>query len=40
MWLRSLGWEDPLETGIATHSSIVACRIPWTEEPEVTKSQT
>ena len=31
--VRSLGWEDPLETGIATHSSIIAWRIPWTEEP-------
>ena len=29
----SLGWEDPLEDGIATHSSILAWRIPWTEEP-------
>ena len=29
----SLGWEDPLEKGMATHSSILACRIPWTEEP-------
>ena len=29
----SLGWEDPLEKGTATHSSILACRIPWTEEP-------
>ena len=29
----SLGWEDPLQTGIATHSSILAWRIPWTEEP-------
>ena len=28
-----LGWEDPLEEGIATHSSILAWRIPWTEEP-------
>ena len=27
--LRSLGWEDPLEKGTATHSSILACRIPW-----------
>ena len=30
---RSLGWEDPLEKEIATHSSILAWRIPWTEEP-------
>ena len=29
----SLGWEDPLEEGMATHSSIIAWRIPWTEEP-------
>ena len=29
-WIRSLGWEDPLETGKATHSSILAWRIPWT----------
>ena len=32
-WVRSLSWEDPLEEGMATHSSILACRIPWTEEP-------
>ena len=29
----SLGWEDPLEEGVATHSSVLAWRIPWTEEP-------
>ena len=29
----SLGWEDPLEEGMATHSSILAWKIPWTEEP-------
>ena len=29
-WVRSLGWEGPLEKGKATHSSILACRIPWT----------
>ena len=29
-WVRSLGWEDPLEEGTATHSSILAWRIPWT----------
>ena len=34
----SLGWEDPLEEGIATHSSILAWRIPWTEEPGGLKS--
>ena len=33
IWVRSLGWEDPLEKGTATHSSILAWRIPWTEEP-------
>ena len=32
-WVRSLGWEDPLEKGMATHSSILAWRNPWTEEP-------
>ena len=32
-WVRSLGWEDPLEKGLATHSSVFAWRIPWTEEP-------
>ena len=32
-WVRSLGWEDPLEEGMATHFSILAWRIPWTEEP-------
>ena len=32
-WVRSLGWEDPLERGLATHSSILVWRIPWTEEP-------
>ena len=33
VWVRSLGPEDPLEKGMATHSSILAWRIPWTEEP-------
>ena len=36
MWesrVQSLGWEDPLENEMATHSSILAWRIPWTEEP-------
>ena len=33
IWVRSLGQEDLLEKGIATHSSILAWRIPWTEEP-------
>ena len=32
-WVRSLFWEDPLEEGMATHSSILAWRVPWTEEP-------
>ena len=32
-WVRSQGWEDPLEKGMATHSSILAWRILWTEEP-------
>ena len=32
-WVRSLGCDDPLEEDMATHSSILACRIPWTEEP-------
>ena len=32
-WVRSLGWEDPLEECMATHSSILAWRIPWTKEP-------
>ena len=31
-WVQSLGWEDPLKKGLATHSSILAWRIPWTEE--------
>ena len=44
-WVRSLGQEDPLEKGMATHSSILAWRMPWTEEPGglqslVAKSQT
>ena len=32
-WVQSLGWEEPLEKGMATHPSILAWRIPWTEEP-------
>ena len=45
-WVQSLGWEDPLEEGMATHFSIPSWRIPWTEEPggatahRVAKSQT
>ena len=33
MWVESLGWEDPLEKGMGTHSSFFAWRIPWTVEP-------
>ena len=33
MWVRFLGWEDPLEEEMETHSSILAWKIPWTEEP-------
>ena len=32
-WVQSLGWEDPLEKGLASHSSIFAWRIPWTQKP-------
>ena len=32
-WVQSLGWEDTLEEAMATHPSILAWRIPWTEEP-------
>ena len=32
-WVRSLSWEDPLEKGMATHSSILAWEIPWREKP-------
>ena len=32
-WVQSLGWEDPLEKGMATHFSVLAQQIPWTEEP-------
>ena len=46
-WVRSLGWEDPLEKGMTIHLSTLARRIPWTEKPSglhtahgVTKSQT
>ena len=37
-WVRSLGWEDPLEKEMATHSSILAWKISWTEEPGGLKS--
>ena len=33
MWVQSMGWKDPLEKEMATHSSILAGEIPWTEEP-------
>ena len=33
-WVRSLGQDNPLEKGMATHSSIISWRIPWTEEPD------
>ena len=33
-WVPSLDWEDPLEKGMATHSSIFAWKIPWAEEPD------
>ena len=33
-WVLSLGWEDPLEKEMATHSSILTWEIPWTEEPD------
>ena len=33
-WVRSVGWDDPLEKGIAIHYSIVAWKIPWTEEAD------
>ena len=46
-WVQSLDQKDPLEKGIANHSSILACRVPWTDEADrlhtvhgVTKSQT
>ena len=32
-WVQPLGWEDPLEKGMATHSNVLVWRIPWTEEP-------
>ena len=34
MRIRSLGWENPLEKEMAIHSSILACKTPWTEEPD------
>ena len=38
MWVRSLGQQDPLEEEMATHSSILAWKIPWTEEPDELQS--
>ena len=38
-WVQSLGQEDPLEKEMATHSSILAWRIPWTEEPDRLQSR-
>ena len=35
MWIPSLGWENPLEEGMVTHSSVLALKIPWTEESGV-----
>ena len=37
-WVQSLDWEDPLEKETATHCSILAWRIPWTEEPDILQS--
>ena len=37
-WTLSLGREDPLEKGMATHSSVLAWRVPWTEEPDGVQS--
>ena len=37
-WVRSLGWKDSLKKGMATHSSILAWRIPWTEDPDCLQS--
>ena len=39
MWVQSLGLEDPLEEEMATHSSILAWKIPWTDEPGGLQSQ-
>ena len=37
-WVCSLGWEDPIEEEMATHPSIIAWKIPWTEEPRMLQS--
>ena len=34
MWVRFLGWEDPLEQEMTTHCNVLAWKIPWTQEPE------
>jgi len=39
MWVQPLGWKDPLEEEMVTHSSVLAWRIPWTEEPGGLQSQ-
>ena len=39
MWVRFLGWEDPLEEDMATYSRMLAWEIPWTEEPGVLQSK-
>ena len=38
-WVQSLGWEDPLVKKMATHSSVLAWKIPWTEDPSVLQSR-
>ena len=38
MWVCSLGWEDPLEDEMATHPSVIAWKIPWTEKPGMVQS--
>ena len=38
MWVQSLGWRDPLEEEIETHSSILAWRMPWTKQPGALQS--
>ena len=37
-WVQSLGWEDPLENGMATHFSILSWGIPWKEKPDMRQS--
>ena len=38
-WVRPLGWEDPVEKGMTTYSSVLAWRIPWTEQPGPTHQE-